>query len=98
MGRGGWRLALDSSPDREITPPEPVAGFGSHEIESSPAATEQINPSSQSVLICNESVFHSSEILLCGVSVMCLSAAAVHLSNWISPPQNNDPLLHPGPR
>lgn len=42
-----------------------VHGSGTYEIESSLLPTKQINPSSQSVLICNESVFHSSEISLC---------------------------------
>lgn len=41
-----------------------LRSFGEYEIESSPLATKQINPSSQPVLM-YESVFPSSEILLC---------------------------------
>lgn len=51
---------------------------------SLPPARKQINPSCRCVLICNESVFGSSEILLLRcISGRVWAAAAAHPSNWI---------------
>lgn len=59
--------------NRIITPPTPP-----------PSTPKQINPSCRCVLICNESVFGSSEILLLWcISGRVWAAAAAHPSSWI---------------
>lgn len=97
---GGFLGLYNSSPESALTPLNHVAVLHAAlaPMKRNHHPCNKTNKSwLPSVLICSESEFPSSEILLYGVSVLCLSAAAVHLSNWIFPPQNNDPLLHRGP-